>query len=110
MERFPRLGGLLLVVLGLIGSKFFLFDVVELAKSGANSVSLSMKAVVVSLALVQLGGLMLLLGPSYHGLIQVPGTQKLTPLGWVATLAILAVSFAGNYLLESHLSGLGYKF
>ena len=110
MQNYPRLAGLGLALLGGILTKFSLWDVLSAAKSGAESVSYSMKFVVISLVLMELGGLMMLLGPGYyHWFHRADDTKKLSPLGFVLVVVLLIPAFGGYWWLENQLGQLGYS-
>lgn len=104
MENHPRLSGILLLVIGVILSKFCVFDVLATAKSGAPTISLSLKGVVMSFFLTGYGGAMIVLGPILQN------GKKLTALGWVLTILLLGLSFAGHGWVKSSLAGMGYQF
>jgi uncharacterized membrane protein YidH (DUF202 family) len=110
MHNFPRLSGLGLVFFGAVLTKFSTWDVLQAARSGAESVSYSMKFVMVSLVLLELGLVMLALGPAYyHWFHRGDDRSKLTPLGFLLVVLLLVPAFGGYGWLESQLALLGYS-
>lgn len=111
MKRYPRLGGLLLVVIGAFLAKMTIYDVWQQARASAPELSLHMKGVVISIATV-LGGLALMIaGPAVESpRLRNPETHKLTGLGYLIVFVLLAPAFGFYWWFEHKLADLGYHF
>jgi hypothetical protein len=111
-RRNPRVAGLFLLMICGIFSKFTIFDVIAAAKQHATSgVSISMKGILLCVAFSIIGGIMLILGPVGSAWVRpVPGTKKLSPIGWVFVLLICGCSFAFYFWFKSYIESFGYAF
>lgn len=109
LKNYPRVGGLLSTVIALVLGKFTIWDVWQSAHAGADSITLHMKGVVMSIVLLEFGILGMIFGDAQRIMLN-PATGKLSVLGWLITIAILIPGFAGYWWFEKQLSGLGYQF
>lgn len=111
MKRYPRLGGLLLAAIGVFLAKLTIYDVWQQASASAPELSLHMKGVVLSIAAI-LGGLaMIVAGPAVESArFRNPETRRLTVLGWLIVLTLLAPAFGFYWWFEHKLAEMGYKF
>lgn len=109
--RNPRIGGAFLTVIALVLAKFFMLDVVTAAQAHSDNVSLSMKAILFSIMFFMFGVFLMVTGPFGDNIMRAaPGSQKLSPLGWITVVIAVGISFGGYFLFQQYIESFGYKF
>ncbi len=107
----PRVAGLFLTIISLVLGKFFILDVSTAAQAHADNVSISLKVVVMSIALFLTGIILFVTGPVGGALLnKAPGARTLHPLGWLLVTVIVGVSFGGYFWFKQYIEAFGYKF
>lgn len=111
MRHYPRLGGLILLAISGYLAKLCIYDPWQLARAGSSSVYLHEKGVTLSVAFALLSLSLVLFGSVIQGpLIVHPETRKLSPLGYVFSLGILAAGLIFDWWFKSKLGEMGYSF
>ncbi len=110
-RRNPRIGGAFMTVIALVMAKFFMLDVAIAAQAHSDHVSLSMKAILFSIVFFMFGVFLLVTGPFGDNMMRAaPGSQKLSPLGWITVVIAVGLSFGGYFLFKQYIESFGYQF
>jgi TRAP-type C4-dicarboxylate transport system permease small subunit len=104
-----RLGGLFLLLMGAGFAFFFIWRPYQQALAGASSVSLSMKAIGISILLPIVGLVIALGGKTVNDYFKRVGNGgKGSPMFYVYMAIIIACTLGGYFYIESVFKGLGY--
>ena len=109
MNKFPRLSGLLLLVMGLGFGKYFVWDVWDEANQGASQVNLSLKMCLFAVLFSELGLLKLVLGERYLAMFTKDEGKKMNFPGWMLLLVLALPAFGLYSWLTGKIGALGYR-
>ncbi len=110
-KRNPRIGGAFLTVISLVMAKFFILDVVVAAQAHSDHLTLSMKAILFSILFFMIGVFLMITGPFGDNMMRAaPGSQKLSPLGWITVVISVGISFGAYFLFKQYIESFGYQF